>query len=179
MGHCINPVWDLGDCFLSHVGEVSSYYLIKHFPRPLLSSLSEMCIMWIWGHLMLFQRSLKLLYIYFFLFSLFYFMAMISTTLPAHWSILLLHLFCYWFLLVFFISVTLFNSIWLFFTFSNSLLKTSCNFLLCASILLLKLWLIFMIVTLNFFLGRFLVIPGFYLILVLHLEHILLPSHFL
>ena len=43
--------------------------------------------------------------------------------------------------------------LWLFFIFSNSLLKTSCAFSLWASILFLSSWIIFMIITLNSFLG--------------------------
>ena len=43
---------------------------------------------------------------------------------------------------------SLFNSVWLFFIFSNSLLKISCNFLLCASIVFQSSWILFMFITL-------------------------------
>ena len=55
---------------------------------------------------------------------------------------------------VFFISVIVFiNSLVVLYIFS--LLKTSCNFSICASILFLSSWIIFMIITWNCFSGRF------------------------
>jgi len=43
---CVYPVWgslhflDLNECFLSHVREISGYYLFKYFLRPFLSLFS-------------------------------------------------------------------------------------------------------------------------------------------
>ena len=81
-------------------------------------------------------------------------MAVISTFyLPAHVSVLLPQLFCYWFLLVYFsfqllwiwtINVNV-NNQWLFFSFSRSLLNISCIFSIHASILFLRSWIIFTI----------------------------------
>ena len=75
--------------------------------------------------------------------------------LPAHWSVILSHLVYYGFLLVYFSS----NSSYcilefcLFFLFSKYFLKTS-NFSYLISIFLLNSQFIFMIITLNYFLGR-------------------------
>ena len=81
-------------------------YSLQKFSHALsFSSSSGTPIIWMLVHLILFQRSLKwspVLFIFFFLlysalqkiFPLFY--------LPAHWVVLLLQLFSYWFLLEYF-----------------------------------------------------------------------------
>ena len=105
---------------------------------------------------MLSQRFLKLPSFPFILFSLFCSTAVISST-PSFSSLfcssssfilLLIHF------IVFFISVILQCRLVIFFIVSNSLLKTSCIFSLCASILLPPSWIIFMIITQKSFLGR-------------------------
>ena len=62
-------VLDLGDCFLSQVKDVFSYYLFKYFLRPLFSLFSSLDsgipIMQILVPLMLSQRSLKLPFSFF------------------------------------------------------------------------------------------------------------------
>ena len=80
-------------------------------------------------------------------------MAVISTILSSSSFILLPHIFCHWFLLVYFSSQLLYCSS-LFFKSSRSLLDISCIFLICASIPLLRSWLIFTIITLNSLWGR-------------------------
>ena len=80
-------------------------------------------------------------------------MAVISTILPSSSFILLPHIFCHWFLLVYFSSQLLYCSS-LFFKSSRSLLDISCIFLICASIPLLRSWLIFTIITRNSLWGR-------------------------
>ena len=107
--------------------------------------------------LTLFHRSLKLSSFLLILFSLFCSMEVISTTLS---SSLLIHSSASVILVlipfsVFFISVILlFNSILFSFIFSNSLFKTSYNFLFCASILFLSSLIIFIIITLKLFSSR-------------------------
>ena len=143
----VNPVWNslhflgLGDSFLSYVREVFLAIISSNIFSGLfsLSSPSGIPIMQILVHLVLSQRPFKLSSLLFILFfSLFYSAAEISTILS---STSLIHSSASFILLlipssVFFISVIIFfNSVWLFFIFSNSLLKTSYNFLLCASIL--------------------------------------------
>ena len=122
------------------------------------------------------QRSLKLSSFLFFLFALFYSAAVISTILS---SSSLIHFSAPFILLlspssVFFISVILFVQLCLFFNSFSSLLNISCILLVCASVLFPRSWIIFMIITLNSFAGRWpiftqLLFWGF--ILFLHLEH--------
>ena len=82
----VYPAWgsvhflDLGDCFLSHVREVFSYYLFKYFLRAFLSS-SGNPIMRMLVCLVLSQWSLRLSSFLFILFSLFCSVAVISTNL--------------------------------------------------------------------------------------------------
>ena len=102
-------------------------------------------------HLILSQRSLRLSVIPFFLhhsalqklFPPFY--------LPAHWFVLLLQIFCYWFLLELFLKtvIVLFVSECLFFNSSRSCLINSCIF----SILFSRLLIIFTIIILSYFPG--------------------------
>ena len=110
---------------------------------------------------MLSQWSLRLCSCLFILFSLFCSTAVISTSLSSSSHHITSHsFFCLISLLlipssVFFISVTvLFISAYLFFKASSSLLNISCNFLVCASILFMRTWIIFTIFTLNSFSGR-------------------------
>ena len=64
------------------------------------SSSSQIPIIQMLVHLILSQRSLSLSSVLFILFILFYSSEIISTILfPAHWFVLLLQIFCYWFLL--------------------------------------------------------------------------------
>ena len=61
---------DLVDYFLSHVGEIFSYYVFKYFLRSFLSSPSGTPIMWMLLSLRLPQRSLRLSFLLFILFSI-------------------------------------------------------------------------------------------------------------
>ena len=121
--------------------------------------------------LMLSQRSLNLSLFLCILFSIFCSAAVISTILSGHLSILLPQLFCYCFLRVYCSS--------LFFSSSGSLVNISCIF----SILFLRSWIIFTIIILNSFSGRFpgstlLVFLGGSFIWFLHLEHNHSPFRF-
>ena len=133
-------------------GKFSAIISSTVFSGPF-SSPYETPIMQMLVHLILSQRSLRLSSFLFIHYSVlgqwfppFY--------LPAHRFILLLHLFCYLFLLVYFFTkiIVFFNSTWLFFIFSYSLLKTSCNVSLCASIGSLSSWITFTTIMLNSFL---------------------------
>ena len=104
----VNPVWDslpfldLGDYVLSHVREVFRHYLFQCFLRPFLSLSSGTPIMQV-AHLKLSQKSLKLSSFLFIPFSFFCSVAVISTTLSStNLSVFRPHLFCYWFLPVYF-----------------------------------------------------------------------------
>ena len=96
----VYPAWDslcfldFVDYFLSHVREVFSYYLFKYFLRSFLSS-SGTPVMLMLVRLMLSEKSLRLFSFLFILFSIFCSVAVISTILFSHSSILLLHLFSY------------------------------------------------------------------------------------
>ena len=122
----VNPLWyslhffNSGDCFLSHVREVFSYYLFKYFLRPVLFSGSPYCKCWcVWC------CPRGLLNCHFFSFFFLYFVPrqwFPPLCLPAH-----LLFFSLIFILVvipsslFLISVVVvFNSLWLFSIFSNS-----------------------------------------------------------
>ena len=90
--------------------------------------------------LMLSLRSLKPSSFLFILFSLFCSTAVISITLSYSSLIVLLpHLFCYWFFLVYFSFQLLYCST-LFFSTSRSFLSISCVFWLFASILIPRSW---------------------------------------
>ena len=136
--------------------------------------------------LVLSQRSLRSFSIFFILFSLLCSSAVISTILS---SSSLIHSFASVILLlipssVFFISViVLFFSVCLFFSSSRSLLNTSCIFSIYVSILFLRFWIIFTIITLNYFLCKLPISTSFsgsseVFVLFLHLGHISLLSHF-
>ena len=139
---------DLINYFLSHIGEISTIIFSKFFSYPFFcSSSSGTSIMWMLVHLILFQRSLKLSSVLFFLFTLFCCSAVISTILSfnslIHYSasdILLLIPFK-----VFLISViVLFDSVCLFFI-SSLLNHFSCVQLFVtpctlAHLLLLSMW---------------------------------------
>ena len=106
--------------------------------------------------LILSQRSLKLpLFFSFFFFIPFHgsdFHHSVFSTLihsSASFSLLLIRS------TIFLISVIVFfNSVWLLFIFSDSLLKSFYNFSLCAFILFLSYWITFTIIILNSFSGR-------------------------
>jgi len=101
----VNPIWDclcfldLGDCFLSHDRKVFKYFLRAFSP----SSPSGTPVMRMLVHLPLSQRFLKLsdFFSFFCLYSVLY-PWFLPFYLPAHWFILLPHLFFYWFLLMYF-----------------------------------------------------------------------------
>ena len=95
---------------------------------------------------------------------------MISITLLAHWFILLPRLFCCFFLVYFCFSYCIhLLSLVVLYT-ANSLLETSCNFSLYASILFLNFVFIFTIITLNSFYDKLVISAslscssGFYLV---------------
>ena len=141
----------LDDYFISHFRGIFDCYLFKYFFKPSFSFFSSRTpIMWLLVHSTLFQRSLKLSSFHFILSSLFFSMAMISTTLSSSSlvcssaSFILLIPSAVLFVCLFFTSVIVFNS----------LLRISYNFSICASILFLSYWIIFMIVTLNSFFSR-------------------------
>ena len=83
------------------LGKFSTIISSKIFPYPFFfSSSSGIPIIRMLEHLILSQRSLSLSSVLFILFILFYSSEIISTILfPAHWFVLLLQIFCYWFLL--------------------------------------------------------------------------------
>ena len=93
---------DLFDYFLFHAGEIFNYNLFKSFSYPFFfTSSSGTTIIRMLVHLIWPQRSLRLPSVLFILFTLFcssgsYFH---HFYLPAHWFVLLLHIFCYWFFL--------------------------------------------------------------------------------
>ena len=128
---------DLSECFFSHVREVFNYDPFKYFLRPLLSlsSLSGTSIMWILVHLMLYQKFLRLLLPLFILYSLLW-QWFLSICLPTHLFLLIPHVFCCWFLLLYF-SFQLLYCVCLFFKSSSSLLNIYCTFSVCVSILFL------------------------------------------
>ena len=157
---CLYPVWDslsfldLGDCFFSHVSEVFGYNLFKYFPGSMsFSSSSGTSIMWIPMCLMLFQKFLTLYSFLFIHFSLFCSVAVIfiNHCFSAHFFVLQPQLFCYWFLLLYFsFQLLCCLSVCLFFNSSISLSNIS-YICVCASILFPKFWIIFTIISLNFF----------------------------
>ena len=102
--------------------------------------------------------------------------------LPAHWSVPLYHLICYWFPLVYFLFQLLYFSSVFCSLYFLALLNTS-NLLLYSSKLPLSSWIIFMIMTLNSLLVRLLIFISLnssyeVLFLSLHLECISLSPHF-
>ena len=198
VSRCVSPwvyrAWDslhfldLGAYFLSHVREVFDYNLFKYF---LVSFLS---LFFFWDPynanvaltvLMLSQRSPRLSSFLFIPFSLFCSATVNSTILS---SVSLIYSSASGILLlipssIFFMSIiVLFISVFLFFNSSRSLLNISCIFLIFASILFLRSWILFTIIILNSFLEGYLsplhlvVFWGF--ILFLHLGHSSLPFHF-
>ena len=136
-------------------------------------------------HIMLFQRSLRLSS---HLFTLFLHSVLwqwfLPFCLPGYSSDLLPQLLSYWFLSVYFFFSVIVLLIFLFFSYSRSLLNISCIFSVLASILFPISWIIFTIIILKSFSRRCLspfnivfcfVFWGF--ILFLLLGHILLPFH--
>ena len=155
----VGAVWyslcflDLGDSFLSLVRGVFSCHL---FSGPFsLFSFWDPYNAKLLG-LTLSQRFLKLSS---FLFCLFFFILFHGSDFQYSFSSLIHSPASFILMLIpsslFFISVIVFfNYLWLFFIFSNYLLKTYCNFLRYAWILFPGSWIIFMIITLNSLLGR-------------------------
>ena len=115
--------------------------------------------MFMW--LLLSRRSLGLLYHFFSFFILLCFSYFHFSTFQPHLSILLLQLFCYWFpLLCFFYFNYCVVHCWWFFVSSRylniSYIFSICVSILffCASILFLRFWISFTILTLNSFSGQ-------------------------
>ena len=165
---CIGLIGLLGfGCFLSQVWKflaiMSSNMFSAHF---FLSSHSGTHLMWIIIYLILYQRSLKQSPFLFILFWQHHWFPLFCLT--THWSISLYHSAYCWFLLVYFsfqLLDSFFFSYWtlhlcFFLIFSNSLLKTS-NVSLWASILLPSSLIIFIITTLNLFLGKLPILISF------------------
>ena len=102
---------DLGDCFLSHVRDIFSYYFFKYFLWPFISlSLSETPIMQMLC-LMLSQRSQILLFL--FILSSVPCQQLLPFCFPAQSSVFLPYFFCYWLLLMYFsFVIVFFNSHW-------------------------------------------------------------------
>ena len=136
----------LGWYFLSHVREVFSYYLFKYFLGFFLFPCGSP-IMWMIMCLMLSQRSLRLSSFFcccfFILFSIFCSVVVISTILSSR---SLIHPSASG-ILLWIPSNVLFISVYLFFSFSRSLVNISCVF----SIVSLRSWIIFTIIILNYF----------------------------
>ena len=136
-----------------------------------LSSHSGTHLMWMIIYLISYQRSLNqspLLFILLFFIFFWQHHWFPLFCLTTDWSISLYHSAYHWFFLVYF-SFQLLDSLffsywtlhlWFFFIFSNSLLKTS-NLPLWASILLPGSLIIFMIATLNPFLGKLPILISF------------------
>ena len=117
----MNPVWDsalpgIGWIFPSP-GYLLSLQIYSQASSLSLSSLSGTCIMQVLACLIFSQRSVKQHLLIFILFWFFCFVTVISVMcnfcFPAHWSLNLLHLVYYWFLLVYF-SFKLLHSLILF-----------------------------------------------------------------
>ena len=106
--------------------------------------------------LILSQRSLRLSSFLFFLFNLFYSLAILSIILSSISSIFILlsQLFCCWFLPGYFSFQLLCTPLICSLVFFMPLLSISCIFPVHAIIPFLRLWIIFTIITLNFFLSR-------------------------
>ena len=150
--------------WLSQVREVFYDNLLKYFLIPFLFSCSSgMPIILMLVCLMLSQRSLRLL-ISFYIFSLSCSASVISTTLS---SSSLIHSSISNSLLLVASSVLLLSAIvlciadYLFFNSSRSSSKISCSFLIHASILFPRFWIIFPIITLNSFPSRIFVLHLF------------------
>jgi len=144
--HLLNLI----DYFIFHVGEIFNYNLFKDFWYPFFFSSSGTTIVQTLLHLIVPQRSLSLSSVVVILFTLFCSLEVISTIhLPAHQFVLLLQIFCYWYLLEYFLfSVNvLFVSVCLFFNSFRSLLIDTC----ILSILFSRLLMIFTIIILNSF----------------------------
>ena len=140
--------------FLSHVREAFRYYLFKYFSGLFsLSSLSQMPVKWILVYLMS-RGSLdcppffSFFFLYFGLLQWFHqsiFQLTYSFLCLIYW---LIHsnVFLFW-------IIVLFTSACLFFKSSRSLANISYISSVCASILFLRSWIIFTLITLNSFSG--------------------------
>ena len=110
----VDLVWDslcfldLNVCFLSQVRVcfclfVFNYCISYMFSTPFsFPYASRISIIWMLVCLMSFQRSLKMSFLFY---SLFFLASVVSTNLPAHWSVLLLHLIHCQLLLVYFLML--------------------------------------------------------------------------
>ena len=157
----VNPILNslcflfLSYSFLSYIREFFSYFLFRHFPRyfsfcyPVGPPIMPMLVC-----LVLFQKSLKLSSFFILHYSI------PRQSFPPLFSQLTYPFFCLIYSIIdsiVLISIIVFTL--LFFIFSNSLLKFPLNFLLCSSILFLHSWIIFIFITLNYFLGRLPIYP--------------------
>ena len=135
----VYPVWDslhlldLIDYFLFHVGQIFNYSLFKNFLLPFLF------LFFFWdpynSNVVAFDIVPEVCETILRFFSTFLCYSDLQKLfpplyLPAHWFILLLQIFCYWFLLEYFLIsvIVLFVSVCLFFNPSRSLLIDSCIF---------------------------------------------------
>ena len=118
LGLCTSSTWVT--LSFPMLGKFSTIFSSNIYSGPFsLSSPSGTPMLWIFLYLIFSQDSLRLSSFHFILFSLFCPMTVIYTILLAHLSVLLLHLFCYWFLLVYSSFHLLY--LCLFFNFSRSL----------------------------------------------------------
>ena len=102
---------DLGNCFLSHVRDIFSYYLFKYFLRSFLSLFSfwdpyNVNVVW---HCPRGLLNCPHFFSFFFLYSVLW-QWFPPLWIPAHWLILLPHLFSYSFILVCFSFQLLYSS---------------------------------------------------------------------
>jgi len=185
---CLFVCLDLDGYFLSHVREFFDYNLNKYFLIPFIFPLFswnpydlDVCA------LNVVPRASEAVLIFFLiLFSLFCSASAIST--PAHVSVFLLQLLCYWFPLEYPLShsvvycwlsvLCLFQILVKYFLY----LLDPCLHSLCVSLLLPRFWIIFPIFTLNYFSGGLPASSSFvYLVgvtMFLHLLHVSLSFYF-
>ena len=136
----------LGGCFLFHVRKVLDGYLFKFFSATFCFSSSAIPVIWMLVRLMLYLRSLRLSS---FLFLLFVFILLLGSYFH-HCIFQFTYLF---FCLSYsaidsYISFQLLCFLWLFFSSSKSLLNISCIFWIHISVLFVRFWIIFTIISL-------------------------------
>ena len=160
----VYPAWDplcflvLGDYFLSHVRVVFDYNLFEHFLRPFLfflffwdpynSNIGVFNVVTEVSETVLISFHsffLILLHGSYFLYSIFHltypFFCLSYFFIDSFWCICIS-------------VIVLFITDCLFFSSSRSLLNISCTFLIRACIPFLRSWIIFTMITLNYFSGR-------------------------
>ena len=156
---CVYPSWNslcflpFGDCFLSQVKKVFSYYLFKYFLRFFLSLFSFVVpYNALLVHLICPRGFIDCLHFFSLFFSLFCSVALISTILSSgsliRSSVSVTLLLIPSSIFIFYFSYYIVHFC-LFFISSSSLLNISCIFSICAFIIFLRSWIIFTIITLN------------------------------